>query len=304
MTFDQIQSFYWVAVLGTYRVAAEKQNTTQPAISARIKALEAVLGASLFDRSGHRVVLTPHGRRFLNYAEEMLELKAKAIRDAGRSSGVSGTIRIGASDTIAASWFPSFISHLGRKFPEAYFEAHVEVTYRLLESLIQRRLDIAFLVGPISHPELVEAQLCAYSGGFVASPQLGISADQVLSIDDIARMTVFTFDKMTRPYHDLKVALRNSSISGFRISSANTLQAIAQLVSQGLGAGYVQLAAVEREIQSGQLMVLKTDFQLPDTNFCVSYPDTPGSFATADIAREAKEFLKAQKKIDTIKLLF
>lgn len=304
MTFDQIQSFYWVAVLGTYSAAADKQNATQPAISARIKALEAALGAELFDRSGHRVVLTPHGRRFLQYAEEMLELKARAIRDTGKGGAVSGTIRIGASDTVAASWFSDFISHLGQKFPDAYFEVHVEVTYRLLESLVQRGLDIAFAVGPATHPEIVEAQLCAYTGGFIVSPKMGLPKDKIFTIDDIVRMTVFTFDKMTRPYHDLKVAMRNSSVAGFRISSANTLQAIVQLVSQGLGAGYIQLAAVEREISSGQLQVLKTDFQLPDTTFCVSYPDTPGSFAAADIAREAKEFLRAAKQIDTIKLLF
>ena len=304
MTFDQIQSFYWVAVLGTYRAAANKQNATQPAISARIKALEAALGVELFDRSGHRVVLTPHGRRFLQYAEEMLELKARAIRDAGKGRTVSGTIRIGASDTIAASWFPDFISHLGRKFPDAYFEAHVEVTYRLIESLVQRRLDIAFGVGPVTHPEIVEAQLCGYTGGFIVSPELGLPEDKIFSIDDIVRMTVFTFDKMTRPYHDLKVAMRNSSSSDFRISSANTLQAIVQLVSQGLGAGYVQLAAVQRETLSGQLVVLKTDFQLPETNFCVTYPDTPGSFAAADIAREAKVFLKQREPVSTIKLLF
>ena len=65
MTFDQIETFYLIATLGTYRQAAERLNATQPTLSARIATLESRLGVALFDRTGHRVALTPEGRQFL-----------------------------------------------------------------------------------------------------------------------------------------------------------------------------------------------------------------------------------------------
>ncbi|MFD2854965.1 LysR family transcriptional regulator [Seohaeicola zhoushanensis] len=303
MTFDQIQSFYWVAILGTYRLAAEKQNTTQPAISARIKALETSLGVELFDRSGHRVALTPLGRQFLGHAETLLEFRGKALRDIGLADPVAGTIRIGASDTVAVTWFPEFMSYLRAQFPNAVFEAHVEVSYRLREALIQRDLDIAFMVGPVSHTDLQSTQLCAYPSGFIVSPKLGIPADRVFGINDIARMTIFTFDRVTQPHQDLRAALSKAEITSHRISPANTLQSIVLLVEQGLGAGYLQLSAVERELASGQLMQLKTDFVMPETSFCVAHPKIAGSIAASEIARGAQDFLRIQTSVQRIRLL-
>ena len=45
-----LETFVWVAQLGGFRSAADKLNTTQPAISARIALLEDELGVKLFDR--------------------------------------------------------------------------------------------------------------------------------------------------------------------------------------------------------------------------------------------------------------
>ncbi|WP_352849686.1 LysR family transcriptional regulator [Mesorhizobium sp. M0199] len=66
-------------MLETFAKATEQLNTTQPTISARIAALEDRLGVSLFDRSGHRVALTPKGRSFLRSAEKLLEIRARAV---------------------------------------------------------------------------------------------------------------------------------------------------------------------------------------------------------------------------------
>jgi len=56
-----IETFVWVAQLGGFRLAAEKLNTTQPAISARIAVLEQELGVRLFERKQRRAVLTEMG---------------------------------------------------------------------------------------------------------------------------------------------------------------------------------------------------------------------------------------------------
>lgn len=304
MTFDQIQSFYWVATLGTYRLAAEKQNATQPAISARIKALEATLGTALFDRSGQRVAMTPHGRHFLRYAEMLLEMQGRALREIGQTSPVTGTIRIGASDTIAVTWFPQFISYLTHKYPAAFFEVHVEVSRRLHESLIQRQIDLAFMVGPVSHPELTAIPLCSYPSGLVVSPSMGLPPDKLFTVDEVAEMVIFTFDRQTRPHQDLKAVLLDSRASAFRINPVNTLQAIILLVQQGLGLGYLQLGAAEKELASGGLRVLKTDFDLPDTGFCVAYPALPRSTTATQIAHDARDFLRQQTCVNSISLLF
>ena len=44
ITFAQIEAFYWIARLGTFREAARQLNVSQPTISLRIRDLERVLG--------------------------------------------------------------------------------------------------------------------------------------------------------------------------------------------------------------------------------------------------------------------
>jgi DNA-binding transcriptional LysR family regulator len=67
-----LRAFRAVARHGSFRAAAEALALTQPAVSAAIRELEALLGASLFERSTHRVALTPTGDALLDEAEWVL----------------------------------------------------------------------------------------------------------------------------------------------------------------------------------------------------------------------------------------
>ena len=51
-----LETLAWIARLGTFRAAAERLNTTQPAISARVREIESQLGIEIFRREGRGVV--------------------------------------------------------------------------------------------------------------------------------------------------------------------------------------------------------------------------------------------------------
>ena len=65
MNFKRLETFIWVATLGSFRKAAEHQHTTQPAISNRIAALEDELGVRLFERESGHSKLTSKGQELL-----------------------------------------------------------------------------------------------------------------------------------------------------------------------------------------------------------------------------------------------
>ncbi|MEN9925330.1 MAG: hypothetical protein RL268_1456, partial [Pseudomonadota bacterium] len=60
-----LETLLWIARLGTFRAAAERLNTTQPAISARVREIESQLGVEIFRREGRGVVLTARGRQLV-----------------------------------------------------------------------------------------------------------------------------------------------------------------------------------------------------------------------------------------------
>src|ERR1700693_3920369 len=84
MEIDQVKTFLAVATFGGFHRAADALRISQPAVSARIKALEESLGASLFDRSRSGLTLSEAGRILRPYAEELLRtasLAAQAVHE-------------------------------------------------------------------------------------------------------------------------------------------------------------------------------------------------------------------------------
>ena len=72
VTIVNLETLCWIARLGSFTAAAERLNTTQPAISKRVKDLEDGLGVSLFHRQGRRMELTIQGRDLVQRAQPLL----------------------------------------------------------------------------------------------------------------------------------------------------------------------------------------------------------------------------------------
>ncbi len=95
LTLDQMRIFVAIAEAGSFRAAASRLSRVQSAVSHAVANLEAELGVSLFDRSGHRPVLTPAGRSLLSDARAIL-LKTDTMR--ARARGLGEGVRTRAYD--------------------------------------------------------------------------------------------------------------------------------------------------------------------------------------------------------------
>lgn len=102
MRQEYIEMFLEIVKTGNLSTAAENLHLTQSAVSARLRALEGIVGASLFQRGkGNRyVTLTEQGQRFVPIAQRWMLL----LRD----THVIGTdqrqsIRLGCIDSISSA---------------------------------------------------------------------------------------------------------------------------------------------------------------------------------------------------------
>ena len=80
--FKTLETFMWVANLRSFRGAAEKLHTTQPAVSMRIAQLEDELSVGLLERDRRLVAPTQKGQELLGYAERLMRLRAEMIEAA------------------------------------------------------------------------------------------------------------------------------------------------------------------------------------------------------------------------------
>jgi DNA-binding transcriptional LysR family regulator len=145
MDFAALQFFKTVVDEGGISAAARKLHRVQSNVTTRIKQLEASLGTQLFIREKRRLVLSPAGKMFLGYAEQLLELSSQA-RGAMRGGMPQGTLRIGTLESTAASRLPPLLSAYHRQYPAVRIELTTGTNDALLEAVLARRVDAAFVV--------------------------------------------------------------------------------------------------------------------------------------------------------------
>jgi DNA-binding transcriptional LysR family regulator len=149
-----LMTFSAVARTGGITRAAEELNTVQSNVTQRIKALEAEIGATLFERHSRGMTLTGAGRRLLPYAQRMVALSREAVLAARDDGEPKGPLAIGSMETTAAVRLPPLLAEFHRRFPAVRLSLRTATTADLVAGVLDGTLDGAFVAGPIEHGEL------------------------------------------------------------------------------------------------------------------------------------------------------
>ena len=154
MELSDLVTFSTVARLGGITHAAAELNTVQSNVTNRVKALEAEIGARLFERHSRGMTLTGAGRRLLPYAERMAALSREAILAARDDGEPRGPLAIGSMETTAAVRLPALLAEFHQRFPAVQLSLRTAPTADLVAAVLEGALDGAFVAGPIDHAEL------------------------------------------------------------------------------------------------------------------------------------------------------
>ncbi len=165
--------FYTVAKCGSLTRAAEELFISQPAVSQAIKQLEGQLGTPLFNRTHRGMELTAQGGKLI-YAqvEEALSLLDGAENKLIElKTTASGTLRIGATDSIFSNILADKIVEYNKKYPAVHIELITGTTPETLTQLKDNKCDIGFINMPIEDKDVsFKGTVAHLSDVFVASP--------------------------------------------------------------------------------------------------------------------------------------
>ncbi len=113
MELDWLEDFLALIDSGNFSRAAEARNLTQPAFGRRIRALEDWAGAALFDRSTHRIGLTPAGERFRPFAEDIVRRVLQGREEVRHAANISAaTLKFAATHVLSWTFFPRWLHSL------------------------------------------------------------------------------------------------------------------------------------------------------------------------------------------------
>jgi DNA-binding transcriptional LysR family regulator len=155
MTLEQLRIFVEVAQREHVTAAARALNVTQSAASAAIAALEERHGVKLFHRVGRGIALTEAGRLFLAEARGVLARAGAAESVLGELGGLKrGSLRVVASQTIAAYWLPPILAEFHRLHPGLALHLAIGNTGQAAAHVLEGQADIGIVEGEIDHPAL------------------------------------------------------------------------------------------------------------------------------------------------------
>ena len=247
ISLKHLEAFVAVADQLSFRRAAERLNTTQPNISARIAALEARLGVVLMERDAGSVRLTPKGETLLTHARRVIGEVDGMIAAAADNSLYEGVIRLGVTEMIAQSWLGDFLKALKAEFPNLIVELTVDFSVNISAGLFSRSLDLAFQSGPFDRPASGALPLSEYPMIWAASPGLGVP-DRELTLDDLTRHPLLISARGTEPFIELTRHLAERGAPRARTAPSTSLSAVRQMAVDGLG-----LACLPEEMAAAAL---------------------------------------------------
>ena len=242
MDAADLKIFATVARCSGMNRAADTLNTVQSNVTARVRALEVEIGCPLFDRHSRGVSLTAAGKRLLPYADNILRMFDEAARAARDDGQPGGTLTLGSLETTAALRLAPVLSRFVAAFPGVDLVLRTGTTCELVDEVLARRMEGAFVCGPVDHTELDIQTVFEEELVLLAAPRIK-SLRAALSAGD-TRIVVLRAGCSYR--QRLESFLAKRGVQAPRLLEFGTLEAIFKCVAAGLGITLLPRSVVDR----------------------------------------------------------
>lgn len=255
MDLRQLESFVYVAELGSFTQAATVLGIGQSALSRQVRRLEVELRQPLFYRNGRGVSLTEAGKRLLAHGRLIQKQFEHARHDVEDSRGSPlGRVTIGFPHAVGRAVCSPFVKAFRSRFPKANLCLTEGLTIHLYEWLLSGRIDIALLHDPVPSPSLDikplrEDHLLVLSQRRTMQPAIA----PPIHLRDIAELPLIM---PCRP-HSLRMMvetkLANMGLKPIIVLEVDSVSTIVKLVAEGEGYAIATRHAVAASDAQGHL---------------------------------------------------
>jgi DNA-binding transcriptional LysR family regulator len=259
-TLDQLRILKAIAAEGSFKRAADSLYVSQPAVSLQVQNLERQLDVPLFDRGGRRAQLTEAGHLLLSYGDRILALcqeTCRAIEDLQNLQG--GTLIIGASQTTGTYLMPKLIGLFRHQYPDVAVQLHVHSTRRTCWSIVNGQVDLAIIGGevPLELQTSLDIEPYAEDELALVLPVFHpLAQKETVYREDLYRLNFITLDAQSTIRKVIDQILVRSNIDPRLLKiemELNSIEAIKNAVQSGLGAAFISVSAIEKELKLGVL---------------------------------------------------
>jgi LysR family cys regulon transcriptional activator len=228
--------------------AADKLHTSQPGISKQIRLLEDELGVEIFLRNGKRVTkVTPPGKEILAIAERILK-EAENLKQAAQdfSNQDGGSLTLATTHTQARYALPKVIQRFTARYPKVKLSLIQGNPVQICQFALSGQADICIATEAIAtFEELVMLPCYAWNRCVIAPPHHPILAHKSLTLEEIAKYPVITYDFAFAGRSQINQAFEKRNLKPNVVLTAIDSDVIKTYVALGLGIGILAKMAFD-----------------------------------------------------------
>ncbi len=257
MLLAQIEGYIEIARLGNMRRAADALSISQPALTARLQALEEELAAPLFRRTPSGMVLTPAGRAFLPHADRAIE----AIRSGGSlvrelEHGVVGELALAVAPAVSAYVLPEILVRFTHQHPDVRLRVRTGHSEEIVDLVVRGEVELG-IVRQLRDARVHSRPLYEDELVLVTRPDHPFAEAGRVDVGEISHVQLILFDR-TSSYYDVTHALfRAAGVVPRGITEVDNIEAAKRMVERGLGVALLPGTAVADALSTGSLLEIE-----------------------------------------------
>ena len=260
MDLRTLRTFLKAADLESSTQPAEELNYVQSTVTSQIQQLERELGFPLFDRIGKRVFLTPLGREFRPYAENVLAILQQAYALGKSPREMQGTLRFGVLESLLFARMVNLLPHYQQLFPNIDVQIVMGTASELYQQLDYNQIDMAYLSHDLNRdPDLV----CTYQRKerivFTASQHHPLAGETYVSLEKFLSYPLIVTERTGVLYGRLSTLAASNRLIPTNTLIVNNTKAIAEILSRSEGLSFLPQYSITEELRRGTLVELSVD---------------------------------------------
>lgn len=259
-TLEQLKMLHAIFQEGSFKKAAEKLYVSQPAISLQVQNLERQLNTPLFYRDKRKARLTETGQLLIKYCDRILNLCEETCRALDELHALqAGTLIIGASQTTGTYLMPRLVGLFRHKYPKINLELQVHSTRKIAWGVANGRIDLAVVGGEVPRELRDIIEITSYAEdelALILPMSHPFSALPNIQKEDLYRLRFIALNTQSTIRNVIETTLTQNGIDSkyFKIEmELNSIEAIKNAVQSGLGASFVSVSAISKELELGML---------------------------------------------------
>lgn len=257
MDNKQLKTFLTIARLQSFTLASQSLNYAQSTVTSQIQLLEREFNVKLFERLGHRITLTPAGKRLVPFAKQILKLSADAKSAVENSEVPSGTLSIGAVESLCVMQLPKVLKEYRLRYPNVEILLKFGSCADFLRSLKENTIDIAFfLEKKINEEDFITEKEIPEPLVLLASPEHTLVQYENVFPEDLSEEPLILTETGCSYRALFESTLIQYNVKPHTVIETGNVQSIKQLTMSGLGITLLPEVAVKEECTQKRLVKL------------------------------------------------